>query len=73
MQGDPVALMKAFDCFGSQPDIYLVFDQRVWNRIKAAVNLDMAVEADARLAPFGIFISGGGQWLECRLIQFGEP
>jgi hypothetical protein len=46
---------------GAQTHIELAFDQGVGHRVGVAVDLDVDVGSDLRLAPFGELIGPGGQ------------
>jgi hypothetical protein len=59
--GHPFALEQQFHHLGSEPDIKLLFDQRIGHRVVMPVNLDMIIDIDAGASPLGIFIRMRGQ------------
>src|SRR5271166_5603336 len=59
MGADALAAVEYLDCAGGDPHIDLGADERVRNRIQELVNLDVIVETDACVQPFGELPIGG--------------
>ena len=60
---------KAFEGLRRESHLDLTFDQRGGDGIEMALHFNVVVNADTRLAPFGIFVSGGRQGLQDGLVE----
>src|SRR5262245_8562571 len=69
MDGDAFMVEEAFDCRGRDADIELSFDERVRDAVVVTFNLDVIVNVDAGLLPFGVFVGLRGQRFERRLLE----
>ena len=67
MGGDPLAARKAFDRGDGQANLDLAFDESGGNGIIMPVNLDVIIDPDARLAPFGIFMKNKNRGQTCNI------
>ncbi len=56
MTGDPLALVEQLDGALGDARLDLLAQQAVWHRVVMAIDVDVIVEPDAALAPFGIDI-----------------
>jgi hypothetical protein len=54
--GDAFALEQQFDHLGGQPNIELLFDQGIRDRVVMPIDLDMVIDIDAGTSPLGVFI-----------------
>ena len=61
MRCNPLPLMEDLDRPCRHPDPELLPEELVGNRIVVLADLDMAVEPDLALDPFGVFAGRGGQ------------
>ena len=65
----PLILEKHLHRGGCDPHIHLLSDQLIGYAIVMAVNLDMIVDIDPGLFPFGVLIPARRKGFECGLVQ----
>ena len=67
--GDALALVEDLDGFAGEPGIELAFDQLIGHRVVVAVELDVVVDMDPDLLPFGVGVGRGRQGLQRRGVE----
>ena len=72
MGGHPLSLMEGFDRSGGQTDIEFLPQQLEGDAIVMMVYLDMVVDVDRRLKPFGILIGFEWQWQGVGMVRLLE-
>lgn len=65
----PFSLVQAFNGGGGEAHIEFALHQRVRHAVIMPVDLDVVIDADARLLPLGVFIRRGRQRLQGRAIE----
>lgn len=61
--------MQELDGMGAQADIELLADQLIGDGVVVAIDLDVVIDAHARLGPLGVDIALGGQGLHRRAVE----
>src|SRR5215813_14265387 len=60
VRGDAPVLVEDLDGRGGETGLHLARDERVRDAVVMAIDLDVIIDVDAGLLPFGEFISLGG-------------
>src|SRR5690349_18777712 len=61
VRGDALVLMEDLEGRGGEADFDLTRDERVRDAVEMAADLDVVIDVDAGLFPFGEFIASGRQ------------
>lgn len=67
-----LAAMEQLDGLGGDPGAERLADQLVRRRVVVSGDLDVVIDADAALLPFGELVVLGRQAAECRLVELLE-
>ena len=68
MTGHPPIFEQDFHGGGCEPDIDLLLYELIGNTVVVVVNLDMIVDIDPGLFPFGVLIPARGKGFERGLV-----
>ncbi|MNR13043.1 hypothetical protein D3C85_1294250 [compost metagenome] len=67
--GHTLVGVEALDGLGREPHFELVLHQLVWHRVEVAIDLDVVVDMDAYLFPFGVDVRMFRQPLQRWLVE----
>lgn len=69
---DTSSMVQDLDCTDGKPHFNFFVDVGMWDAVVVPVNLDVIIQIDPRFLPLGELVALGGEWSQCRPIQFLE-